>query len=141
MGTFYVSTSFCGRMISPSLASSPNREAIEGKGRRGGLAGCGKTIVVRQDFTDLHIWNNGGTPMKKAVKGHRGLLTVWAIGDPGTAPVVVHIFSPITRDYLGVVFFSPCSTARLYTSPCPWPSSAPALFGSNDRLREKPGSR
>jgi len=34
-GRFYVSTSFCGRMISPRHASGPNREAIEGKWRRG----------------------------------------------------------------------------------------------------------
>ena len=34
-GTFYVSTSICVRMISPRLASSPNREAIEGEVRRG----------------------------------------------------------------------------------------------------------
>jgi hypothetical protein len=36
MGTFEVSTSYCGRMISPRLAPSPNCEAIEGKVRRGG---------------------------------------------------------------------------------------------------------
>jgi len=73
-GTFYVSTSFCGRMISPRLASSPNREAIEGKGGGEDLAGCGKTIVVRQNFTDLHIWNNGGTPrrmLRKSVQQGR----------------------------------------------------------------------
>jgi hypothetical protein len=34
-GTFYVSTSFCGRPIGWRLASSPNLEAIEGKERRG----------------------------------------------------------------------------------------------------------
>src|SRR5713101_7108860 len=45
-----------------------------------------------------------------------------------------------TADW-GVVFFSPDSAARLYMSPYPSPSSAPALFGSTDRLREKPGSR
>ena len=31
-------------MISPRLASSPNREAIERKGRRGALAGCSKRL-------------------------------------------------------------------------------------------------
>ena len=67
--------------------------------------------------------------------------SVWVIGDPGTATDMVHIFSRITRDDVGVVCFSPYSAARLYTSPCPSPSSAPARFGSNDRLREKPGSR
>jgi len=66
-------------MISPRLASSPNREAIEGKVRRGELAGCGKTIVVRQNFTDLHIWNNGGTPrrmLKKSVQQGRSELSL-----------------------------------------------------------------
>jgi hypothetical protein len=37
--------------------------------------------------------NNGGTPMKKAVKGHMGFFAVWAIGDHGTATVVVHLFA------------------------------------------------
>ncbi len=51
--------------------SSPNREAIEGKGeRREDLTGCGKTIVVRQNFTDLHIWNNGDTYEKSCQAAH-----------------------------------------------------------------------
>ena len=41
--------------------------------------------------------------MKKAVKRHRGILAVWVIRDPGTATDMVHIFSRITRDDVGVV--------------------------------------
>ena len=120
--------------------SESQSEAIEGKVRRGEPSRLRKTIVdARTSLTCTS--GTTGTPMKKAVKEHTGLLAVWAIGDPGTATVVVHIFSRITRDDVGVVFFSSYSAARLYTSLCPWPSSAPALFGSNDRLRGKPGSR
>ena len=69
-----------------------------------------------------HEKKNGST-YEKAVKGHTGLFAVWAIGDPGTAAVVVRIFSRITRDDVGGVCFSPYSAARMYTSPCPSPSS------------------
>ena len=32
------------------------------------LADCSKTIVVRQNFTDLHVWNNGRTPRRMLKK-------------------------------------------------------------------------
>jgi hypothetical protein len=38
------------------------------------LADCSKTILVGQNFTDLHVWNNGRTPrrmLKKSVQQGR----------------------------------------------------------------------
>jgi len=32
------------------------------------LAGYGKTIGARQNFTDLYVWNNGGTPRRMLKK-------------------------------------------------------------------------
>ena len=43
--------------------------------------------------------------------GLRRPRSVWAIGDPGTATVVVRLLSRITRDDVGFLLFSPYSTA------------------------------
>jgi hypothetical protein len=47
---------------------------MRGKGGGEDLAGCGRTIVIRQNFADLHIWNKERTTrrmLKKAVQQGR----------------------------------------------------------------------
>jgi hypothetical protein len=62
-GIFFVSTSFCGRMISPRHASSPKSEAIEEKGRRGGPSRLRKKYcgTVEIQWFGLRIGQPGDT--------------------------------------------------------------------------------